>query len=264
MLDLNLLHLKVDLVFVILSCNSSLGNFFSQLKNKIIGSNFSSIFDCKNNENFFNGLKPQQKKSCIIFMNTKLQKSKDENLNFSSNSAVMVLYAHIEKLDNAYSITMINWLNWLHNLTKSLERGYLFMKNFNDNISRDKFLSISDALCYKAFYPLITYIPKDKAQAISHYSLYEIMRLFIKQRDPDALYNRDYARNAYSRIRTNLRKDYNLEYFDPIDLIRDKTTLNINQNGNLCIPDTVLQNNLLLEIEHDAFLISLFNNAKSE
>ncbi|MCX8514065.1 MAG: hypothetical protein ORN24_00690, partial [Burkholderiales bacterium] len=248
----------------VVSCSSSWGNFLSQIKTQIVGSNLNSIFNYENHKHLFHELKSQQPKSGIIFLNTQLPKAKNENKNFASNNAVLVLYAYIEKIDNTYSITMINWLNWLHNMTKSLERSYSFMKKFNDTISRDKFLSISDAMCYKAFFPLIAHIPVNKAQAISQCSLYEIMRLFIKQRDPNALFSRDYARNAYSRIRTNLRKDYNLEYFDPIDLIRDKTKLNINQNGNLCIPDTILENNLFLEIEHDTFLISLLNSAKSE
>ena len=85
------------------------------------------------------------------------------------------------------------------------------------------------------------------------------MRTFVKQRDNSIKYSRDYARNTYSRIRTNLRKDYKLTSVEVVDLIRNQQLLNICFNGEVCIPDTTLVKNIILPINHDILLTLLID-----
>jgi hypothetical protein len=161
---------------------------------------------------------------------------------------------------DCYIVYMTNWLNWIHWLSMSLELGYNLMRRFNDTHSRDEFVRISDAGCYKALFPLVTYIPQKSTSGVGQISLFEIMRVFIKHRSPELKYNRDYARNVYSRIRTNLKNDYNLFATDMIDLIKNPKILNIQFNDNIYLVDTVLVKNILLAVNHDYLLLSILDN----
>ena len=194
--------------------------------------------------------------SFILFLNVKID---NQDTNFISDNGLLVLYLQVNKFNDGYKINIINWLNWINYLTSSLESSYQFMKDFNNNIDKQYFVSISDALCYKAFFPLISYVPKKYLLGISQVSIYEIMRVFIKQRDPLQKFNKDFARNVYSRIRTNMRKTYKLDYYEPIDIIKDKDLLNISYNENIYIPDTLLKKNLIFNIENDILLDYFLN-----
>ena len=85
------------------------------------------------------------------------------------------------------------------------------------------------------------------------------MRVFVKQRN-DLKFSKDYARNVYSRIRTNLRQEYQLESTDVIDLIKNKDLVNINFAGEIYILHTILVKNIIFLIEHDILLLLIIES----
>ena len=134
------------------------------------------------------------------------------------------------------------------------------MSEFNNTVNQNDFNKISDAACYKALYPLLTYLPNKSSNGVNQISLYEVMRVFMQLRDMN--YSRDYSRNINSRIRTSLKKDYGHNHSDAIDVIKNQSLLNINFDGEILIPNTVLANNIIIPISHDYFLVSILKALK--
>ena len=244
---INVSYCKLDLNANIISFNDDFINMFNLRNKNIKDMSIKSVANLSIDYQILNGIGVGNKKSFMLFINTKI----NQNMKYNAMSIVYIL---VSRQKNHYSIRMVNWLNWLHNIAESLEHGYTLMSKFNDSISKNKFRKISDASCYKALYPLITYIPKKFSNGVSQISLFEIMRVFVKQRN-ELKFTKDYARNIYSRIRTNLRQEYNLESTDVIDLIKNKDLVNINFNGEIYILHTVLVKNIIFLIEHDTLLI---------
>ena len=224
--------------------------------------NFSKLFDAPTDSNqsfrdYFNlnsklveEMKVGEKKSFIIFYNTKVNHALE-------NNALSIFYAVIEKSDISYTVHLTNWLNWLHNISASLENSYALMSEFNNNVRHKDFGAISDASCYKALYPLLAYLPNRLSSGVASISLFQIMRVFVKLRDIN--YTRDYARNIYSRVRTSLKKEYGYNYTDAIDLIKDNELVKINFDGDILIPNTTLDTNMMYPIAHDTFLLSIID-----
>ena len=170
---------------------------------------------------------------------------------------MILIYLLINKNNNGYDIKAINWLNWIHNISGSLENSYALMSKFNNNTKRSHFSKTSDAACYKALYPILTFLPKKSSNGLTNISLFEILRVFVKSRK--IKFTRDFARNVYSRIRTNLKFEYNIDHVDAIQIIKNKELVNIEYKGQINIPNTVLKKNIIQEIDNDKFLLSIID-----
>ena len=197
-----------------------------------------------------NEIKVGEKQSFILLYNTQVNKANE-------NNALLIMYAVVQKNDNCYTVRVINWLNWLHGISSSLENSYSLISKFNNNTKQTDFTSLSDAACYKALYPLLTYLPNKLSNGVTPISLFEIMRVFVKQREIN--FSRDYARNIYSRVRTSLRKEYGHNNTNVIDLIKNDELVKINFDGEILIPNTTLEKNIMYPIEHDSFLMSIID-----
>jgi hypothetical protein len=243
---LNISYCKLDSKTNIVDLNESFIQTFNLQNNTNLA--IRSVFNL--NPKFLHEMQIGDKKSFMLFYNSKINLA-------THNNSILIMYTLVEKNDSHYVIRIINWLNYIHGISNSLEIGYSLMSKFNDSTRKTEFSKISDASCYKALYPLVTYLPRKSSNGVSQISLYEIMRVFVKLRDMQ--YSRDYARNVYSRIRTNLKQEYNLENTDVIDLIKNEEILNINFNGEIHIPYTTLVKNIILLIEHDYMLLSIID-----
>lgn len=251
MSTINISYLKINKEQQIIDYNQNLANLFN-LDQVGQPEPLSNIINSLNQITKLKDIKAGELHSIIAFCNSRI----NPTLTYDS---MLILYATISKHDDHYLIRIVNWLNWLHYISNSLEHGYSLMSKFNQNNSKDKFSKISDACCFKAFYPLITYIPQKFSSGVSQCSLFEIMRIFVKRRE-DGSYTKDYSRNVYSRIRTNLKQEFNLDNFDAIDLIKDDALLNIQYKNNICVPNTLLLEDIILSVEHDQLLVAVIDS----
>jgi hypothetical protein len=185
-----------------------------------------------------------QKKSVIILTNNIFQQK-------IVPDAIFILYLTLEKITNNYVINIVNWLNWLHNINKSIEYSYAFIKKFNQTTCKSRFKRISDIHCFKALQPLLMHMPHKFK--INPLSIYDIMHLFVKK-DTDKIISKDYSRNVLSRLQTSLRKEIGLNNVEIIDLIKDDELLIIKQKNQICISNTVLHEDMIFFVEGDKLL----------
>ncbi len=248
MTTIKVAYLKLNLNGYIIDCNNDFAKLFNitlkSLKLRPI-SILLRNYTCQD----LKDIGKDELSSFIIFCNINMNKTKKQD-------SMIILYAVVTREEQYYSIKIVNWLNWIHYITNSLEHAYEAMYNFNNITNKTKFKQISDVYCYKALYPLITYIPHKYSNSVSQSSLFEIMRVFFKQRE-DNKYSKDYARNVYSRIRTSLKQELNMDSFDAIDVIKNHRLLRIKYNGNIFIPNTLLVEDIVLPVKHDLFLLSI-------
>ena len=238
-----------------LDLSANITNFdenFNKLFIVPVDSEFSFLDNFSLELNFLDVMKSGDRKSFILFYNTKVNQSNEDN-------ALSIFYVMIEKSENYYNVRLTNWLNWLHGVSGSLESSYSLISKFNDNTKYTEFESLSGAACYKALYPLLTYLPNKSSSGVTSISFFNILRVFFKLRD--VKFSRDVARNVYSRIRTSLKKEYGHNYADVIDLIKKDDLVNINFNGDIVIPNTTLVSNTMYQINHDKFLLSILDIA---
>ena len=234
----------------IVDLNQNFGKLFGVQKDT--NPSFRTLFNLS--PRMIDDMHVNQKQSFILFYNTKVN-------NALENNALSLMYAVVEKSNNYYTIYLTNWLNWLHGVSGALESGYSLISKLNDKMSQSDFSSLSDAACYKALNPLLSYLPNKLSNSVTQFSLFEVMRIFIKQRE--IIFTRDYARNVYSRIRTNLRKEYGHNYNDVVDLIKTDSLINIRFNDEILIPNTTLVSNIIYPTVHDDFLLSIIDSINS-
>ncbi|MBP9743046.1 MAG: hypothetical protein KBD37_06800 [Burkholderiales bacterium] len=172
-------------------------------------------------------LKIGEQQSFILFYN-------NESISKTENNTLLILYVLVKRQEDHFTVKIVNWLSWVHNIYASIKHGY------------------------KALYPLLTHLPQKFSGGIHPSTVFEILRSFIPMRKPNS-YSRDYARNVYSSIKNNLKNEYNLTCVDVIDLIKDNKLLEINFNGGICMPNTRLTKNLIFAINQDWLLISVIN-----
>ncbi|MBP9742264.1 MAG: hypothetical protein KBD37_02800 [Burkholderiales bacterium] len=170
-----------------------------------------------------------------------------------AENTVVVLYALVKRYENYFTVKIVNWLNWLHGIDYSLEGGYACVNEIKFVTSK-LFNKLSIAAGFKSLYPLIAHVPQKFNGGIFPSAIAEIMQLFALKPKADH-YSRDYARNIYSRIKTNLKQEYNQEYVDVIDLIHDNELLNIILEDEVSILNTELTKNLMLRNNHSDILL---------
>ena len=247
---LKISYCKLDLTANIIDFDQNFSTLFHFQKETKIS--FLSYFNL--DQTFLDQIKTREKKSFILFCNTKINDASQKN-------ALLLMYVVVEKSNCYYTIHLTNWLNWIHGIAGSLENGFLFISKFNDISNQKDFNTISDAACYKAFSPLLSYLPNKYRNGTTQFSLFEVMRVFVKLREMN--FSRDYARNIYSRIRTSLKKEYGHNYNDAVDLIKNEELVNINFDGEILIPNTTLVSNMIFPTANDYFLMSLIDTISS-
>lgn len=251
---MDIIYIKLNLSAQIIEHNKNLTRFFQLADTNTTNLSLASLLSIEEDKinGYINKIRVGEQRSFIFFCNNSFKPGLD-------NNAMLILYSLINRHSDYFTVKIVNWLNWIHRITDSMENNYTIMSKFNRDVDMSVFNKISDAPSYKALYPLISYIPNKFSNSISVVSMFEIMRVFIKQRNGNARYSRSYLRNVHSRIRTNLKKEYNLISVEAIDLIKNDDLLNIVFNGEICIPNTSLAKNIILAIHPDALLISIIN-----
>lgn len=247
---MNVSYLKIDLSHNIVSFNTEFESLFN-LKNNPPANLLDIAADLPTNiMDFLNEVSTNEMKSMIIIKN---------NSNLIGNEcSVLFLYAAVVKTIDSYIIRMVNWLNWIHQLHDSFSQSYSFVSGLNNVMSKDNFMQISDASCFKAMYPLITHVPSKFFYGVNQGVLFDIMHLFIRQRNGEK-FTKDYSRNIYSRLRTNLRKDFNLENVELADVISDDQLLSIKDGNDIQIPRTAVIESIASFIDNDNFLLQCMN-----
>ncbi len=240
-------HCKLDLTANIIDYNDNFSKLFSTKEE--IPLTFREAFSLS--PRFLDDIEYGETKSFIFFCNSKIN-------NAPKNNSLLLMYIAVEKNQNNYSIKITNWLNWLHNISGSFEKAYSLISEFNNYTQQSDFNTVSDAASYKALQPLLTYSPNKSSDNIRQLSLYEIMRVFITLGELN--YSRDYTRNVYNSIQTNLKTEYEIDNIDIADLFRTDNIVNIKFNDEIHIPYTTLVRNMVAPIEHDSFLLSIINS----
>ncbi|MDQ5920884.1 MAG: hypothetical protein QG673_940 [Pseudomonadota bacterium] len=253
---MDIAYAKLDLNAKIIEYNKIFTTLLHLQNKSILNRYFAYVLSISKNEltNHLNKLGLGEQTSLVLFCNIAIPIQAEPN-----KHALLILYSLINRQDDYFTVKMVNWLNWIHGNANSMENSYIMMSQFNTNTVKTKFKHISDSACYKAFYPLVTHIPHKFHAHVLQTSLFEIFRIFIKQRDDNAKYSRCYGRNLESRIKTNLKKEYSLTNVKLADLIKNDYLLNINFDGQICVPNTSLINNIMLTINQDDLLTSIMN-----
>jgi hypothetical protein len=205
--------------------------------------------------NLLNKLRDGQSTSNLIFKNTKI--------NDRTQQGLLVIYLNVRKVANEYYFEMVNWITWLHYIHQSLDGGYSCINKFHDSGQINHFKEISDIYCLKALHPLLLHIPNQHFEFINGHSLYNVMRNFIKSHKNKK--TKDYSRNAYSRINTSIKEEFGIiHYHHSLGLFLNKPIVDCIRNGEMCIPNTSLHNELLIPINRDYLLEHLIKNTPDD
>ena len=258
MKELKISYLKLDLDCKIINHNDDFGQLFNlePLHDEIINQPLKNIDTLKISfpAKFFkllNKMDSDDTQSLILVKNNRINDADEDN-------ALLFIYAAITRHDEGYSIRMVNWLNWIHGIHQSLNRGYSFVSGLSAAVPQSDFAQLSDASCFKALYPLITHVPNKFSNSISQAVLFDIMHLFIKQRNGNKC-TKDYSRNVYSRLRTNLKKEFKLDDINVAEFIKNEELMMINYNDNIQIPNTAIVKNIVQVVSHDQLLLSVID-----
>ncbi len=214
MIKLKISNCKLDLTTNIIDFNDN----FSQLFNTKQGTQltFREVFSLS--PRFLDEIEIGDTKSFIFFCNSKIN-------NATKNNSLLLMYIAVEKNHNSYIIKITNWLNWLHNISASLETSYSLISEFNNYTQQDDFNTISDTGSSKALQTLLTYLPNKSSNNINQISLYE----------------------------------YNLNNTEVANIFKSDKVVNIKVKDEIYIPYTTLTRNMVAPIKHDTFLLSVIN-----
>ena len=252
MKPLKVAYLKLDLAHNVIDYNDDLKALFNVEKpTPEILQLGDFIQDLPTNlPKLISEIEVEQTKSIILIRNNQDPKG--------SEKALFFLYAVVSKTKDEYLIRIVNWLNWVHNLYGSFSKSYSLVSNLDAIVKKDNFSQISDASCFKAMYPLLTHVPDKFVYGINQGILFEIMHFFVRHRNEKS-FTKDYSRNIYSRIRTNLKQDFNIDNTEIIEILHDDKLLNIKHEDNIHIPKTAVNTSVANFIENDTFLINVIN-----
>ncbi|MFN7093941.1 MAG: hypothetical protein ACK4M7_01120 [Burkholderiales bacterium] len=250
---MKVLYLRLDFNYAILNHNEEFIKFFDIKAMPVINKPLNKVLPISNPKAYaiIKKLRFSETQSVIVLRNQILN-------NLIESNALFMLYVSIQKEENSYSIKIVNWLNWLHNLYKSKENNYNFAGNLNHEEYKDKFRKISDVCCFKALFPLLMHTPFKFGGAIHSNTLYDILHIFVNKRKDNA-YTKDYSRNVYSRLKTTLRKEYGLIDADLYDIIKHEKLLNFRYNSEIYIPNTAVYEDVVMPIKGDKFLNYIMN-----
>lgn len=247
--QLKTLYLKLDLDKNIIEHTNNFLDLFGVNRSIASNSFFGTIVnDPTQTEMFQEIFESQTPKSVLLFKNFKAQ----------NNDGTIILYTNVTKTATHYNVIMTNWLNWIHNINGSLECGYNSVESLNNQKTQSEFERLSDIACYKALSPLLSHTPRKLMANVCSEKLYEIMRLFVKKRSFH--YSKDFGRDVYSRLRTNIRKDLGLISHDPHEILYNNNLLNFKHDGQIYIPDTTVVSDICLKIEPDHLLNMVISN----
>lgn len=240
--------IRLDLDLNIIDANQQFLDFFDLKREAIINQPAETVINLFYKlQPALQQLSPHQQNSLILFIRNRIDRKTMDN-------SMFMFYVMIAREDNGYVIKLVNWLNWLHNINKSIESGYTFIEKFNQTTCKSKFSQISEICCFKALYPLLMHIPQKFK--ISPQPIYDIMHLFVKK-DSDNIASKDYARNVLSRLQTAMRQELGQQHLDLVDLIKDENLLLFKHKNHIYIPKTALREDMVFPVSSDNLLESM-------
>jgi hypothetical protein len=248
MKNINVAYVKLNLKYEIIDHNHYFIDFFEIVPTQILGKNIIQI-----NSNIhkqihlkLDQLVGNQKKSLLVFRNHKLSNVEEP--------LVTALYITITKDDEAISICMTNWLNWIRQLNHSINNNYILISNMNESKYRKKISQLLEIYWFKALSPLLMHIPNAFIGMINSWAFFDILKLFNNKRGEN-IFSKDYNRDMVSRIRHYIkrRKDF-MAHIDVIDILKDDSLINLEYNNELFIPHSILNEDIILTINEDKLL----------
>ncbi len=241
-------YLKLNLHHMVLEHNEHFVKLFNYELGNLPALSLTGLFRVERWDNLsIDQLGIGEQQSYTLFRNRKTK--------MGAETTVVVLYILVKRYKDHYTVKIINWLNWLYGVHHTLESAYKCINKFNHETAKQPFAKLSVASGFKALYPLITHIPLKFNGGIFPSAMAEIMQAFAIKRKTN-YYSRDYARNIYSRIKTDLKNEYNLEYVDAIDLIHNNDLLNIVFDDEVSLANTELVHNLIFSNEYPDGLLN--------
>jgi hypothetical protein len=168
-----------------------------------------------------------------------------------SNKENIGIY-YFKFFDNDKTLIYVNWLNWIHKISSSLDGSYNIIKNVNDNY-KDHLIHKSDIHCFIGLYPLLMHLPNNYIGNISTMSFYDIFRIFCNRKDNEYI-SKDYSRNIYSRLKTSINEEFNLKNMTIFDLMKSSEFINIKNDEDILLKKTKIKNNIIINDYKDKTL----------
>jgi hypothetical protein len=151
------------------------------------------------------------------------------------------------------NLVYVNWLDWIHKISQSMNSGYQLIKDLN-NKHKDDIISKSDIHCFNGLYPLLMHIPHNYIGNISTLAFYDIFRIFCNRRDNDTI-SKDYSRNVYSRLKTSINEEFNLKNMSLFELMQySKELIKFNNTDQVSLKKTNLKEPIVIKNYQDTML----------
>jgi hypothetical protein len=154
--------------------------------------------------------------------------------------------------NNTYTIQIINWLNWLHNLYQSMDIGYHKILALTDNNTILPTTS-SDIHSFNGLLPLLMHNPSSHIHKIKPSAFHAILRKFMNRKNSEHM-SKYYAQYTYKRLTTSIREQTGCFLMEVAELMKHRDILNFRYNGEIYIPNTIIKQDLLINDFHDPFL----------
>lgn len=245
--QMRVLTLKVDNKKKVLDYNNNFMEFFNLKDHNIRGYILSDVLNICDlcDDNILQEVLLKKDKTTLLVRNHVISRTETEK------TAIVMLYSRIIYVDDCYIIKMANFLNWIYNITNSKESSYNTMVDLNKLLNKTNFESRSNATCFKALYPLLLH--NSSNYKVNNLAIYDTMRNFVGRKDNEE-YEKDYPRKVISRIKTSLKRDFGLIDMELKDLVRNNKLINIYYKGDICIPNTKLNHNIVFSAHNDQLL----------
>lgn len=153
--------------------------------------------------------------------------------------------------DNS-KLIYVNWLNWIHQISDSINNSYNLIKKVNDNY-KDHIVHKSDIHCFSGLYPLLMHLPHNYIGNISTMSFYDIFRIFCNRKDNDRI-SKDYSRNVYSRLKTSINEEFHVKNMTIFDLMKNSEFINLKNDDDILLKKTQLKDNIIINDYQDKTL----------
>lgn len=241
---LNLAYVNLNQNLHITTYNNHFSTLFNQAQTPLINTEFKKYININPNNPSNQKFSENKYTSALVFKN--IVKKDDGRL--------FLLYVLCKQTPCGYNIVIANWLNWIHRIHNSLDKGYATMQKVNNSDIKSNIRSSSDIHSFKALLPLLVVKPKRQTK-VELAQLYDILHPFINRKQNEV--NKDYNRNTLSRLKTSIKEQTGAKHYELSDVIHNQTLIDIHHKGQMCIPNTTLAKDIINYEIHDEFLESL-------
>lgn len=241
---LKLAYVSLNQNLHITTYNNHFATLFNQSQISLVNTQFKKYININPNNTTNQKLNENKYTSALVFKN--IVKKDDRRL--------FLLYLLYKQTPCGYTIVIANWLNWIHHIHNSLDKGYSAMQKVNNSDIKSNIRSSSDIHSFKALLPLLVVKPKQQSK-VELAQLYDILHPFINRKQNGV--NKDYNRNTLSRLQTSIKEQTGVKHYVLSDVIHNQTLIDIHHKGQMCIPNTILAKDIINYDVHDEFLESL-------